>query len=407
MAARRPGAPRDAFAGAVPEVVYEPSSPEEAAEALRECAAERRDVAFLGGGTEVGLGTPPESLGALVRTGGLARVVEYAPADQIVTVEAGVTLAALQEVLRAHRQRLALDPPLPERATVGGVIAAGSFGPLRTRYGTARDLIVGVSIVRADGVLARGGGKVVKNVAGFDLPRLIVGSLGTLGLVTSATFRLHPLPEAAETARVGGLTAAAVRRLVVRMREAQLEPSAVAAVGVGPFELGVRFEGFGTAVVAQRKRLLDLARAAGTAGCLLGEAEAGAFWARHDAVRAGGTLRLKLTAPASHFERVVAEVVGPLVAALDGAGLVAYPALGIAFLGGTPREAGVSAAVVAARALLERFGGALVVQARPPELVAGLDAWGTPPAAIGLMRSLKQRFDPQRRLGAGRFVGGI
>ena len=115
-------------------------------------------------------------------------MLEHSPSDQIVVVEAGVTLATLQRTLAAHGQRLALDPPSADLATVGGIVAANAFGPRRTRFGTARDLIIGLSLVRADGIAARGGGKVVKNVAGFDLPRLFVGSLGTLGLITSVTF---------------------------------------------------------------------------------------------------------------------------------------------------------------------------------------------------------------------------
>ncbi len=406
-ASRRSGVRDDAILGEVPPVVYEPASVSDASEALRECAAEGRSVVFLGGGTEIGLGAPPEALGAVVRTRLLSRVVEYAPADQIVTVEAGVTLAALQEVLRGERQRLAIDAPLPERATLGGLIAANGFGPLRTRYGTTRDLIVGVTLVRADGVVARGGGKVVKNVAGFDVPRLMVGSLGTLGLIATATFRLHPLPDVVETVLITHLDAAGVRRLVARIREAQLEPAAIAALGLGPFDLGVRFEGFEAAVASQRERLLGLARAPGAECRRLDAGDEHAFWERHDAVRSGGTLRLKVTAPASQFETVAAEVAGPLAAAVDGAGFVGYPTLGIGFFSGAPRDDGAAAVVGAARTAVERLGGALVLHAAPPELRARVDVWGAPPPAVDLMRNLKQRLDPGRRLGPGRFVGGL
>jgi glycolate oxidase FAD binding subunit len=406
-AGRRPGLLDDAILGTVPEVVCEPTSVSDAADALRECAAEGRSVVFLGGGTDIGIGAPPEALGAVLRTGKLSRVVEYAPADQIVTVEAGITLDALQERLRGQRQRLALDPPLGNRATLGGLIAANGFGPLRTRYGTSRDLIVGVTLVRADGVVARGGGKVVKNVAGFDLPRLMVGSLGTLGLIATATFRLHPLPEVVETIVITNLTAAGVRRLVARIKGAQVEPAAIAATGVGPFELGVRFEGFGAAVISQRDRLLGLTREADAAYEHLGAAGEGAFWQRHDALRTAGTLRLKMTALPTQFEKVREEAFGPLAAVLESAGFVGYPTLGIGFLSGTPRDDRAAAAVGAARTALERLGGSLVIHAAPPEIRMQLDAWGTPPPAIALMRSLKERLDPSRRLGPGRFVGGI
>ena len=161
---------------------------------------------FVGGGTDLDLGAPPERLDVLLRTRRLDRIVEHAPSDQIAVVEAGVTAGRARPARSAPRgQRLALDPPLPERATVGGIVAANAFGPRRARYGSVRDLIIGVTIVRADGVVAHGGGKVVKNVAGFDLPKLMVGSLGTLGLIATATFRLHPLPEESATLLAPGL----------------------------------------------------------------------------------------------------------------------------------------------------------------------------------------------------------
>ena len=157
----------------------------------------------MGGGTDLGVGAPPAGVDMVLRTGRLDRVVEHSPSDQIVVEpRPGCPWRRCNAPSPAHRQRLAIDPPFAEQATVGGVVAANAFGPRRSRYGTARDLIIGISIVRADGVAARGGGKVVKNVAGFDLPRLLVGSLGTLGLITTVTFRLHPLPEASAT--VGG-----------------------------------------------------------------------------------------------------------------------------------------------------------------------------------------------------------
>ena len=127
----------------------------------------------------------------------LERIVEHAPLDQIVIVEAGVRLASLQDALARSGQMLALDPPWAGRATIGGLVATNAFGPRRTRYGSIRDLIIGISIVRADGTEARGGGKVVKNVAGFDVPKLMVGSLGTLGLIATVNFRLHPLARGA------------------------------------------------------------------------------------------------------------------------------------------------------------------------------------------------------------------
>ncbi|HEX4423403.1 MAG TPA: FAD-binding oxidoreductase, partial [Kofleriaceae bacterium] len=223
----------DVIAGVRPRMAYAPASIEDAAEVMARAARDRLRLGFVGGGTALGLGAAPAGLDAVVRTERMARILEHAPADMVVIAEAGCTLAALQAAVGAHGQRLALDPPWPERATVGGLVATGASGPLRARHGAVRDLIIGVTLIRADGELAHGGGKVVKNVAGFDLPKVACGSLGTLGLVAAAAFRLHPLPEAAVTVATRGLTAEAVVALVAASRRAQLEPASVIAVSTG------------------------------------------------------------------------------------------------------------------------------------------------------------------------------
>jgi glycolate oxidase FAD binding subunit len=411
-AAGRRGTAADAILGVRPECVVEPSTVEEARAALREAAASRSAVGFAGGETQLDLGAPPERLDVLVRTAGLVRIVDYSPADQVVVVEAGVPLADLQRELARHRQRLALDPPLPERATVGGIVAANAFGPRRARYGSVRDLLIGVSFVRADGVLARGGGKVVKNVAGFDLPRLMVGSLGTLGLIATATFRLHPEPEADSTVRLAGCSPGAVRALVRAIRDAQLEPAAVLAADWGrfdavSFDVLVRFEGFGAGVAEQTGRLREVAGRLSLDVELLGGDAARGLWARHDAARTGPSLRLRIASPPSKFEWIARELAG-VRAALRDAESHAYPTLGIAFVGGEADPAARAAdAIAAARGRLAEVGGALVVDAAPAAVRARADVWGPPPASIDLMRRVKGRFDPDRRLAPGRFVGGI
>jgi glycolate oxidase FAD binding subunit len=354
----------------------------------------------------------------LFHTAGLDRVVEHAPLDQIVVVEAGVMLAALQKLLGAQGQMLALDPPWPERATVGGIVATNAFGARRTRYGSVRDLIIGISIVRADGTAARGGGKVVKNVAGFDLPKLMVGSLGTLGLIATVTFRLHPKPETTETLLLPDLDAETVRRLVLTLRQAQLEPTAVAALvrdggadlGVrfdGRFEVGVRFEGFGAGVRQQAGRLLEVATRQGWTAERLPELQAAGFWARHDQVRESPAgFRAKLSAQPMEVERVANAALGSLFPVLDRPRAVHYPTLGLGFVMGEPRPgAPLAAALTAAREALS--GGSVVLHAAPPELRTTSGIWGPPPAGLPLMTSMKQRLDPERRLAPGRFVGGI
>lgn len=401
----------DAILGVVPAAVYEPGSPEEAAAVMKETALEHKSLAFVGGATDIELGPPPSRLDAVVKTARLSRVVEHAPSDQIVVVEAGATLAALQEALAPHGQQLALDPPRPERATVGGILAANAFGPRRARYGSVRDLVIGLSLVRADGTLARGGSKVVKNVAGLDLPKLMVGSLGTLGLIVSATFRLHPLPEDSATILAFGRDAKSVRALVAKIRDAQLEPTSVVAIWRegGRFDVGVRFEGFRAGVADQRDRLLALLAAdAGEACEALDAAAAKAFWDRHDALRVGGTLRAKLTALPNAIEEITEDLLPPFLSVLEGPGFVWYATLGLGFVSGDPGSPeSAASAIDRTRRLLAKTDGSLTLSAAPGSLRAHVDVWGPAPASLALMKSVKERLDPDHRLNPGRFVGGI
>ena len=408
-AASRPAEPRDAILGVQPRAVYAPASAAEAAEAMAQAAGEKQRLAVVGGRTAIELGRAPSGLDAIVRTERLSRILEYAPSDMVLVAEAGVTLALIQETARQHQQRLALDPPLPERATVGGLVATGAFGPRRAMFGTIRDLIIGVALVRADGVLAHGGGKVVKNVAGFDLPKIACGSLGTLGMIATAAFRLHPLPESAATVLFLGLTAAQVTAVTLRIRAAQLEPTSSAALRIasGAYDLGVRFEGFKKGVDQQITRLLDLSRAEKVPCEALAEGASAGFWRRHDEVRAGRGLQLRLAAQPAHLAAIDA-LVAPIEGALHPSGFAWYPMLGAGFVSGEVADAAsVNAALSAARDALVQREGSLVIEAAPAEVRAAIDPWGPTPPSFPLMQRLKSLFDPERRLNPGRFLGGL
>jgi glycolate oxidase FAD binding subunit len=321
-----------------------------------------RRVAIVGGGTE-SFALPPVE--AILETGGLNRIVEYAPSDQVVTVEAGVTLRQLQTELARNGQRLALDVPFPERATLGGIVAANSFGPLRTRYGSVRDLIIGVSILRADGTRAKGGGKVVKTVAGFDLPKLICGSRGTLGMIATVTFRVHPLPEHGVTLAAPGLDASGVLHLVRRIRELQLEPAAMLATrSAQGWDVALRFEGFRAGVVQQREKLPAL------------EDAPASLWDEHLAARG----QVKFGALPSQLAQVE-PAVGPQASW--------YPTLGLGFT----RDV----AIETSRRALAALGGWLTA---PGD-------FGPPPSSLALHQAVKARLDPAGLLAPGSFVGGI
>ena len=391
----------DVVQGVPPLEVYEPASLDEAATQMTQLARGQKAVCFQGGGTQQGLGTPPTRLDALVRTGRLSRVLDHAAADQVVTVEAGITLAVLQQTLAKERQRLSLDPPFAARSTLGGILACNTFGPLRARHGAIRDLVLGVVLVRADGVVARGGGTVVKNVAGFDLPKLLCGSLGTLGLVAQLTLRVHPVPETSSVQAVQRLSSGGLLELLARLRAAQLEPAALLATrGGAGWDLTAKFEGFEAGVQQQAARFVAL-----------GKADSVAFdntpFDSHLGARESGTLRFKLAFKPTALP-LLERALGPVLARLPGAGLSVYPSVGIGFLcaAGTEDPDGLARALSAAREALAPVAR-VVVEAAPLALRPLLDPWGPPPESLALHRALKDRFDPEGRLAPGRFVGGV
>jgi len=291
--------------------IARPASVEEASQVLAAAAADGLAVAFAGGASKLGLGNPPERVDLLVSTERLDQVLEHAAGDLVVRVQAGVRLADLQAALAPAGQWLALDPPEP-RATVGGVVAADASGPRRLRYGTVRDLIIGITVVLADGTVARAGGKVVKNVAGYDLAKLFCGSLGTLGMIAEATFRLHPLPAAAAVVTLQVETPEQVGQAVRRLARSPLEPSAVELVvdeWGWPGRLTTVFEGIRPGVEAQAAaaaELLGQVGEAAVAGPGQTDAALGQLGARPFEK---AELALKAACPPADLSGVLAELV--------------------------------------------------------------------------------------------------
>src|SRR3712207_2726384 len=221
----REATPEDAIDGVRPAFVAEPGSVQETSELLRFASGEGLAVAPRGGGTKTLLGNPPRELDLILSTRRMNEVIEYVPGDQVVRVQAGIRLQDLQDRLVGSDQMLGIDPP-EEGATIGGVVAANSTGPRRYRYGTIRDLIIGITIVLSDGTIAKAGGKVVKNVAGYDLSKLFTGSLGTLGVIAECNFRLHPKPEVGQTVAVELPSPAAANGAAQAILHSQLVPRA-------------------------------------------------------------------------------------------------------------------------------------------------------------------------------------
>jgi glycolate oxidase FAD binding subunit len=408
----RAASPADAVAGVVPRVVVEPPHEEAVAATLAFANKEGHAVLVRGGGTQLGLGAPPARGDILLSLAKLDAVVEHNPGDITATLQAGLPLAAAQRALGAARQWLALDPDVRAGATVGGIVATNATGPRRLRYGGVRDQVIGVRVALADGTLASGGGKVVKNVAGYDLPKLMTGSLGTLGVVVAATFRLYPLAPASATVAVEG-DATALCALAVHVNATQLAPTALdvqsAPADGGACRLLARFDSTPEAVADQAAQLAALAHASGLAGArTLADDRAAQAWGHSLAVTNAKASDILLKA--SLLPTEVAPWLAALTAHVATAGLAAcwraHAGYGIVYA----RLAGVAPALVDAvaplRAAAAERRGSLVVQDAPAKLAAQFDVWGPSPA-LEVMRRLKASFDPRGTLNPGRFIGGI
>jgi glycolate oxidase FAD binding subunit len=376
-----------------------PATPEEAAELLRALGADGRAVRVRGGGTKSRWAAAGDPVAVELSTDGLHRVLEHNEGDFTAVLEAGVPFAEAAATFARTGQMLALDPPLGagDAATVGGVVATADSGPLRHRYGSARDLIVGITVALSDGSLANAGGKVIKNVAGYDLGKLFAGSFGTLGLVVSVAVRLHPRPE--ETATAWGSSEDVTRLGAAAGALARL-PLEADSLDVawqdGAGRLLVRFGG--AAAERQAAAVADRLRAAGLQD-VDATGDDDALWAaQRDGQRSADGAVLKVSGRPADLERVLA-------AARDsGAGVVGRAAVGISWL--TLRGDDLPARVTAIRAALAPRACTLLDA--PDGLRAEVPAWAEPhPGALAVMRRVKERFDPARIFAPGTFVGGI
>ena len=396
----RPARDGDAVGGVPARFVAMPASTEQAAAVVRATASAGLAVVVRGGGTKLDWGVPPRRLDLVVDTRRLTGVVEHAAGDLITVVRSGTTLAELRERLAVSGQHLAVDDPL-HGATVGGTVAVNASGPRRLLYGTARDLLIGITVVRPDGVVAHAGGKVVKNVAGYDLGKLFTGSYGTLGLITRAAFRLHPVPAAGTVVTRRAPDAAEAGRWVAAVRAAQVVPSAVEvdAPPGGEVQVAVLVEGTPAGVRARAETLRRL-----LSGTVLEGLPA--WWGEYPWAATG--TGLKLTSALSAVPRLLAaardagERHGVAVAVRGSAGT------GVLYAGlpGAADPRAVAHVVADLRAAARQAEGHAIVLTAPGPVRDRVDMWG-PIEALGLMRRVKDRFDPGGRFAPGRFVGGI
>ncbi|HEY1916075.1 MAG TPA: FAD-binding oxidoreductase [Streptosporangiaceae bacterium] len=415
----REAGPDDAVAGVQPSFMAAPATAQEAAATMRAAAGLGLAVVPKGSGSRLSWGLPPRRCDLVIETRLLDQVVEHASGDWIATVQPGVTMERLAQVLGEAGQQLSLDAPAPAGAgagtigggTIGGVLATGVAGPLRLRHGTPRDLVIGVHIIRADGTAARAGGKVVKNVAGYDLGKLFAGSYGTLGLITQATFRLHPVPAATSYVTRSCATSAQVAQAVADAAGSPLQASAIEidrpSPG-GPTQVGVLLEGHPSGVPERTDGLRDL-----LGGDAAAAGEPPPWWGRGAAAAGEGTL-IRMTFWAGGLAAVLDAVDDAAAQAGLAAALSGSAAAGVLHIatGGPPGP--VAQFVTALRAAIGQADpdrlppvrGSVVVLTAPPPVREAVDLWGPLPGAA-LMRAVKDQFDPDHRMAPGRLAGGI
>ena len=406
----REASAEDAVDGVEPSLVVEPATIEETSEVMKVVNREGLAVSPRGGGTKMGLGNHPREVDLVLSTARMDKIIEHVPGDQIVRVQAGLKLKDLQERLAESDQMLGVDPP-EEGATVGGVVAANSSGPKRLRYGTVRDLIIGIRVVLADGTVAKAGGKVVKNVAGYDLSKLFTGSLGTLGVIAEANFRLHPIRESARTVvvrvddpeKIAGvaqdLTHSSFSQFVLDALEMRWERESGAVVAL--------FEGIEPAVEAQASTAAEILRSHGEVH-VLGKDDGEAFW--EDFARrpwAEGDVGLKIGAPPADLSAVFDSVLGAAGRADAEASISGHAGTGVTFVGLSGGEDGLVEVVEEIREIRVRRGGSVVVQEAPLAVKERVGVWGPGGDYLGLTQRVKEKFDPGYTMNPGRFLGGI
>jgi glycolate oxidase FAD binding subunit len=395
----------DAAAGAQPKLVIEPGTETELAEILRLSNEAGLAVIPRGGGTKLGWGNSPARADLILSTARMTEIIEHAWADLTVTVEAGCTLQRLQETLGQHGQRLALDPLWPEKATVGGVLSTNDSGALRLRFGALRDLIIGVTIALPDGTLASSGGKVVKNVAGYDLPKLVTGAFGTLGVITRAVFRLHPLPLNSHSFSISTVNAEETQKFVLAVQDSKLAHTFLQShfSDEKPPVSDILFEGTGAGLAAQETQLRNLAAPASVS-----EASNSSWTAREELWALSdpaGTAIAKISILPTSMARTM-----KLVAHSANAQQVRWKALmyatGLGWLRLEGKPGALCEVLQALRGKLQGQDGSLVALHRPSKMPE-FDAWATAGDALPLMKAVKQQLDPKNTLNPGRFVGGI
>ena len=401
----------DVIDGVRPQLAVTPRTAAAAAAALKWASDTSQSTVIRGAGTKLDWGRPPQPIGLALDMRHMSRLVSHAHGDLVATIEAGARLADVNRALAAHNQYLPIDPAFADAATIGGILATNDSGPIRHRYGTPRDLVLGVELATADGLVVKSGGQVVKNVAGYDLARLMAGSHGAFAAITSATFKLAPAPAASATVTAAGRLD--LLDVLPALVQHQLEPTACEVVAtldaVGgrarawQIELLIRFATHPAAVASQVSAASALAAPHADAVDVLRDTDEPARWNDHAAVP------WSTHATIVRLSWLPADLRGGLMEigeAISGAsGDVRACVIGRAGVGaGTMTVSGpldLQAAVVTMLRASTHFGHVVVLRA-PAPLRAQIDPWGPMGDRTALVASVKRAFDPKQILNAGR-----
>ncbi|MTJ52841.1 FAD-binding oxidoreductase [Anabaena sp. UHCC 0253] len=387
-----------------PSCVVYPHSQAELAAVIAIANSNKWRVLPCGRGSKLHWGGLAKNIDLVVSTERINQLIEHAVGDLTVTVEAGMKFAHLQEILAKSGQTLALDPAKPELATIGGIVATADTGSLRQRYGGVRDQLLGITFIRADGQIAKAGGRVVKNVAGYDLMKLFTGAYGTLGIISQVTFRVYPIPETSGTVILTGKPEA-ISQAARTLQNSELTPTQadllssklVANLDLGT-ELGLiaRFQNISESVQEQSKRLLVIGEKLGLHGVIYSANQEAALWQRlpeqiHDDVTEA-TITCKIGVLPTAAVEILNKIEIGLIHISSGLGLVRLEN---------------QEQVLLLRNLCQANSGFLTILSAPVELKARFDVWGDIGNSLTVMRGIKEQFDGNYILSPGRFVGGI
>lgn len=388
-----------------------PGDPGELARLLKKCSDDHRIVIPRGGGTMSELGAPIKQASTILSLEKLNRILDYQPENLTVCVEAGVALDALNQTLAQHGQFVPLDPPLPARATIGGILASNASGALRVRYGRARDLVLGMRIALTDGSIVKGGGQTVKNAAGYDLPKLFIGSLGTLGVIVEATFKVLPIPIKSGTfvgqfdtlSGAGGVALRVLQSKLLPMSIVVLNGGASEQLGLGTgYALLARFGGNESGVSRQLRDVESWSHEASARAKTIDDDAS--LWARvrdlifeHETVVKIGVLPTQVAEVATYVEETAQKHHVECLLSAQAVGVV-----DVALTGGD-----VAPAIEEMRSAAIALNGHLTIQRASREIRERVDVWGPTRSDFVVMQKLKREFDPNGVLNPGQFVGGL